>query len=212
MRRGRQSLHPPRERLTIQPVRTVLVLVLVLVVLVGCSRGGGGSLDAGAVEPPVVMDAGWTLSPQALDSWLRWQSGLRGASSPGDGGVRRASGRQRARLEADLLAEAGLSFDEVDLVEDVVAAVVTQWHVDQLVDSDLRGRVAGALGELSEAQRREAEALLASASSDAGWAHSAARAALEARFGAGSLHALEARRQEVTSAWDALMDPRGRGP
>ena len=146
---------------------------------------------------------GWTLTTSALDAWLGWQAELALVAPRLDGGTAREVARRRAWREVRSLADAGLTFDEVDRIEAVVAVVATEWNVERLATGGPGARQGNALDDLSEAQRARAEAALKGPLE-----RSTSGAALEARFGAEAMRVLESRRARVSSAWDALVDSR----
>lgn len=123
-----------------------------------------------------------------------------------DGGHPRETGKRRARLEAQRLADAGLTFEDVDRIEAVVAAAVTEWNIERIAGSGGEARFGAALGGLSEAQRAKAEAALGSSVAPRSSAPS-----LAARFGVDTMRTITAREAEITRAWDALTDSRGEG-
>ncbi len=141
----------------------------------------------------------------ALDAWLGWQVAMAGQKSVADGGLPRLLAMRRARFEAQRLADAGLTFDEVDRIEAIVAVAVTEWNLERLAGAGERSRFNAALVGLSEAQRAQAEAALGGSSTRSN------PALLEARFGAETVRVLETREVELTRAWDALTEAKGEG-
>jgi hypothetical protein len=178
-----------------------------LLLLLGCTRQvSSAPVDAGAVERAAIADAGVGLSLAALDAWLSWQATLAKESVGRDAGTGLEATRRRARREARALEEVGLSFDEVDRIEALVAAAVAEWSEQRLGGDGLRLRVSRGLAELSVEQRERAEAALFDAPAVA-----AVPSSLEARFGVETTRSLLARRAELTRAWDALVDARTAG-
>jgi len=180
-----------------------------LVLLFGCPKPAEVP-DAGpAPEVAESPDAGW-LSPDALDAWLRYQQAL--AALPalvrGDGGhaLGRDDVRARAKAEAALRADAGLSVEQVDRIEAVVAEVVTTRTLARLSGGDAVEKFQGALADLGPEQRAKAEAALRElkAKSPAG-----ALDDVEAKFGADAVRVVLTRESEVTKTWDALLEARG---
>lgn len=184
----------------------VLLLVAGLA-LAGCPKPTEAP-DASAPEgSAAAVDAGAWLTPGALDAWLRYQRGV--ATLPpvgrGDGGAvtARDEVKARARAEAALLADAGLSANDVDRIEALVAAVVTERTLARLAGGDALQQFEGVLAELSPEQRAKAEAALIDlkAKTPAG-----SLAAAEAEFGSDAVRLVLTREAEVTKTWDALLD------
>lgn len=173
-----------------------------LLLLLACARQvSSAPVDAGAVEQAAVTDAGVGLSLVALDAWLSWRATLAKESGGRDAGAGLEATRRRARREARALEEVGLSFEEVDQIEGLVAAAVAEWSEQRLGSEGLRRGVSRGLAELSVEQRARAEAALFDAPAVA-----PAPSSLEARFGVETARSLNARRAELTRAWEALVD------
>ena len=164
------------------------------------------AVDAG---PPIVeaLDAGPIVTEARLAAWLIWQQALAALPPLGrpDGGGG-AELRHRAREEAALLADAGLTSDEADEIEAVVAAVVAERNVAKLTGADALAQFRSGMKLLSVEQRVKAEAALADLQ---------AKSAQGSLVGVESQHGLEAvrvvltREAEVTKTWDALLEARG---
>lgn len=152
-----------------------------------------------------VVDGGFCLTPRALDAWLSWQGAMADRSRMTDGGYSREAAKHRARLEAQRLADAGLTFEDVNRIETAVAVAVTEWNIERLVGSGEGRRFGAVLVGLSEAERAKAEAALGVT------VPRASPVSLEARFGVDTMRALAAREAEITRAWDALTESRGEG-
>lgn len=187
-------------------MRRALVL-LVVGGLTACPKPTAAP-DASAPGPQVAaVDAGSWLTAEALDGWLRYQRGAT-ALAPvgrGDGGVvtARDEVKARARAEAALRADAGLTVEQVDRIEALVAAVVTQRTLAKLSGGDALQQFEGALVELGPEQRAKAEAALTELK---GKAPAPSLAAAEAEFGADAVRLVLTRESEVTKTWDALLD------
>lgn len=187
-------------------MQRVFVLVAGLA-LAGCPKPTEAP-DASAPDvTAATVDAGSWLTPGALDAWLRYQRGV--ATLPhvgrGDGGAvtARDEVKARARAEASLLADAGLSTDEADHIEALVAAVVTERTLAKLAGGDAVQQFEGALAELSPEQRAKAEAALIDLKAKVPPSN---LAAVEAEFGADAVRLVLTRESEVTKTWDALLD------
>lgn len=174
--------------------------------LLGCAKPPAtiGNGDAGPALAEVV-DAGPVVTEARLAAWLRWQQALAGLPPVGraDGG---ADLRQRARQEAALLAEAGLTSDQADAIEAVVAAVVAERNVARLTGADVLQQFRVGVAQLGEDQRIRAEAALADlqAKSTQG-----SLAPVEAQHGLEAVRVVLTREAEVTKTWDALLEARG---
>lgn len=178
-----------------------------MVLLLSCARSASSvGFDAGVEIAVAVVDGGFGLTPRALDAWLSWQGAMADRSRMTDGGHSREAAKRRARLEAQRLADAGLTFEDVDRIEAVVAVAVTEWNIERLAGSGEGRRFGAALVGLSEAQRAKAEAALGGSV-----APRSSLPLLEARFGVDTMRALTAREAEIIRAWDALTDSTGEG-
>lgn len=174
----------------------------------GCSRAPGlvASADAGLVALAQV-DAGPVVSLARLDAWLRWQQALAALPPPGRGdGGEGAALRQRARQEAALLADAGLTSDEADALEAVVAAVVAERNVARLTGAEALQQFKAGLQQLGDEQRKKAEQALADLQARSQQGN---LAAVEAQFGVEAVRVVLTREAEVTKTWDALLEARG---
>ncbi|MEW6435171.1 MAG: hypothetical protein AB1730_27030 [Myxococcota bacterium] len=187
-------------------------LLLVIALIAGSTLSAcpkpAPTADASEVVPAVAaVDAGSWLTAEALDGWLRYQRGA-AALAPvarGDAGpvTARDEVKARARAEAALRADAGLTAEQVDRIEALVAAVVTQRTLAKLSGGDALEPFEGALAELGPEQRAKAEAALTELR---GQAPAASLAAAEAEFGADAVRLVLTREPEVTKTWDALLD------
>lgn len=186
-------------------MRAMRWLGLCLLIL-GCPKPlePAGAGDAGPA-PVEVIDAGPIVTQARLDAWLRWQQALAGLPPLGrsDGG---ADLRQRARQEAVLLADAGLTSDQADALEAVVAAVVAERNVARLTGADALQQFRSGMKQLGGEQRLKAEAALADLQAKA---TQASLAAVEQQQGAEAVRVVLTREAEVTKTWDALLEARG---
>ncbi|MCC6337407.1 MAG: hypothetical protein IT380_25845 [Myxococcales bacterium] len=184
------------------------VALFLLLVLAGCPRPAAVA-DAGPAEAQAgAADAGW-LTQATLDAWLRYQRALQALPpvARGDAGVPgKEDVRARARAEAVLRADAGLSADGADRIEAVVAAVVTERTLAKLGVLDAVEKFDAALDQLGPEQRAKAEAALTDLKAKA---PQAALAPVEAQFGADAVRVVLTREAEVTKTWDALLEARG---
>lgn len=179
--------------------------LVVVLMLCGCPRSAapGDEGDAGRALVAII-DAGPPVTLARLDAWLGWQKVMASLPPLGlDGG---SSLRRRARQEAALLADAGLSFDQVDAIEAVVAAVVAERNVARLTGVEALQQFRQGVQQLGTEQRLKAEAAMADlqARSTQG-----SLAPLEAQYGADAVAVVLSREAEVTRTWDALLEARG---
>lgn len=163
-----------------------------------------GPADSGALAVEAV-DAGPMVTEARLAAWLQWHQAL--AALPG---INRADGgaqlRSRARKEAALLADAGLTSDEADAIEEVVAAVVAERNVARLTGADALQQFREGMTHLSEEQRLKAEAALADLQVKSA---QGSLVQVEARHGLEAVRVVLTREAEVTKTWDALLEARG---
>jgi hypothetical protein len=180
---------------------------LIALALLACRPPPAAPGDAGPAQAPsaTATDAGWALTDERLTAWLRWQH-LLAALPPApraDAGALREGLTRRARAEAALLADAGLTLAEADRIEAVVSVVVAERTVEKLSGGAALEQFKSALAELSFEQKAHAEAAFAEASARAA---ASARPALEARFGVEAIAAIVTRESEVTKTWDSLLE------
>ncbi len=168
--------------------------------------------EAAVVEVPrpaqeaLAPDAGPAVTAASLDAWLRWQQALARLPTPGrgDGGAGALLGR--ARQEAALLAEVGLTSVAADAVEEIVAAVVAERSMARLTGADALAEFSASLAQLPPERRAKAEGALMELKERAA---AASTTELEARFGAEVVRVVLTREAEVTKTWDTLLDARG---
>lgn len=193
------------------PVRGVPRLAPIVVLsLAACPAPRPTVADAGlaVVAPERGVDAGFTLTPQKLDAWLAY-AGFVLAFPPlgkSDGGLRDEVQR-RARLDEKFKADAGLSEQDVDAIEELVGAVVAQRNISRITGADAVKELERATLELKEEQRAQAQKALAEIKAKT--APGAALTDERARYGDENVRVLLTRETEVTKTWDALMDVRG---
>ena len=154
------------------------------------------------------VDAGPLVTEARLAAWLAWQDALSklpplGHSDAGSAGLEL---RHRARQESALLADAGLTADQADEIEAVVAAVVAERNVAKLTGADALQQFRAGMASLNPEQRLKAEAALADlqAKSPQG-----SLTAVEALHGVDAVRVVLTREAEVTKTWDALLEARG---
>ncbi len=163
-------------------------------------------IDAGPVVIEVV-DAGPLVTEARLAAWLAWQQAVAGLPALGrpDGGGG-AELRLRARREAELLADAGLTSDEADAIEAVVAAVVAERNVAKLTGADALQQFRAGMKHLSVEQRVKAEAALADLQVKSS---QGSLVPVETQHGVEAVRVVLTREAEVTKTWDALLEARG---
>lgn len=174
--------------------------------LLGCPPSAApiGPVDSG---PAVVagVDAGPVVTEARLAAWLGWQRALAALPSPSrlDGGLEL---RLRARQEALLLADAGLTSAQADTIEEVVAAVVAERNVARLTGADALQQFRMGMMHLSVEQRLKAEAALADLQVKSA---QGSLAQVETLHGVEAVRVVLTREAEVTKTWDALLEARG---
>lgn len=105
-------------------------------------------------------------------------------------------------MEAILLADAGLSSDQAEAIEALVAAVVAARNVGSLSGSGAMEQFRGGLPQMGPEQRARAEAALAELETNS---TQRSMAALEARYGAEAVRVVLTREAEVTAIWESLL-------
>ncbi len=146
--------------------------------------------------PVLTESATGALSEAKVAAWLEYQRQMMTRSDAGAQG--------RARRERSIRTDAGLTEDEVDRIEDVVAAVVTQRNLAKLTGGDAVKQFEQATASLTAAQRAKAEQAMADLRARA--AQSTNLDAERARFGEDAVRAVMAHEAEVTKMWDALVE------
>ncbi|MBE2249543.1 MAG: hypothetical protein IAE78_08330 [Myxococcus sp.] len=178
-------------------------LALVLLLL-GCPdrRQAAAPVEGPAVTQADPSDAGGLVTSARLDAWLGYHRALRAGPDAGPEDAREKATRERAvRLAA------GLSERDVDELEELIGAVVTQRTIGRLTGADaMRGfeKVAAGL-PLEQRQRVEAAFGDVKARAQQGSALEAERA----RFGDEAVALVLAREAELTEVWDWLLNGRG---
>jgi hypothetical protein len=181
--------------------------LVAFVLFLGCPKPEPvGPVDSG---PAIVeeLDAGPMVTEARLDAWLRWQQAMAalpplGRADGGGGGELRA----RARQEAALLADAGLTSDQADALEAVVAAVVAERNVAKLTGADALAQFRSGMKTLGPEQRAKAEAALADLQAKS---VQGSLGPVEAVYGAEAVRVVLTKEAEVTKTWDALLEARG---
>lgn len=160
-------------------------------------------MDADAsVAQVAVIDAGPVVTEARLAAWLDWQKAL-AALPVSDAGVDAGDVmRRRARVELTLLADAGLTIEQADALEAVIAAVVAERNVGKLSGADALAQFKAGLAQLSPEQRARAEKAISDLQAKA---PQGSLAAVEAQFGSDAVRVVLSREAEVIKAWDALL-------
>ncbi len=104
------------------------------------------------------------------------------------------------------MADAGLTSDEADAIEEVVAAVVAERNVARLTGADALQQFRQSMAHLSVEQRLKAEAALADLQVKSA---QGSLVQVEARHGVEAVRVVLTREAEVTKTWDALLEARG---
>jgi hypothetical protein len=152
-----------------------------------------------------AIDAGPMVTEARLAAWLEWQKAMAGLVAA-DGGD---SLKWRARAELALLADAGLTVDQVDALEAVISAVVAERNVSKLTGAEALAKFKQGLAQLAPEQRAKAEAALneLQAKNPQG-----SLAGVEAQFGPEAVRVVLTREAEVIKAWDGLLEGRAEAP
>ena len=180
------------------------ILVLSALCLSACVRpltsqsSDASSAPAPAALSDAVPDAGW-LTPAKVDAWLRYHQRL--LTRP-DGGTLDLP--QRARRERAVRLDAGLSEDEVDRIEDLVAAVVTARTLSRLTGGDALRDFEQATANLTPTQRAQAQKAMADLRAKT--QQTSGFETERSRFGAEAVDAVMAREAEITKTWDWLVE------
>ena len=199
------SASPWRTRMTFTRRRLADLrpgVVAVLGLLCACARPQADAVsirDAGQLVGHRT-DAEPLVTPRSVEGWLTWQRAVAAL----DAGV--VTARARAVTEAALMRDAGLDDAQVEAVEAVVAAVVTERTLSSITGTQALDAFRDNLASLGPEQRAKAmaalEAMNPGRSSDAGFA------SLEGQFGGVAVQAVRAREAEVGAAWEALLQRR----
>jgi hypothetical protein len=163
-------------------------------------------VDAGTLVGGAV-DAGPLVTEARLAAWLKWQAELAAlpALSRADGGPGPSELRARARQEAMLLVDAGLTNEQADAIEAVVAAVVAERNVARITGADALQQFKEGMAHLSVEQRVKAEAALAATQIKA---TQTSLKQVEEQHGVEAVRVVLTREAEVTKTWDALLEAR----
>ena len=173
---------------------TARIGLLLFSALAACTKATPVALEDAGV---VAIDAGSNaavVTAEKLDAWLRWQRAVMTL----DAGT---EVRVRARDEARLLRDVGLAPADADLVEAVVAAVVSERNLEKISGAEAMAQFKERLEALAPEQRAKAEAALGEARAKG----SAPLVQAETEFGADAVRIVLAREAEVTVAWEALL-------
>lgn len=176
--------------------------------LFGCppSAPRATAADSGTLVGGLV-DAGPLVTEERLAAWLKWQAALAALPSLSrtDGGPGPTELRARARQEALLLTDAGLTNEQADAIEAVVAAVVAERNVARITGADALQQFKEGMAHLSVEQRVKAEAALAATQIKV---PQGSLKQVEEQHGAEAVRVVLTREAEVTKTWDALLDAR----
>lgn len=168
--------------------------LLLFSALAACTKTTPVALgDAGLVHVDAGVSVG-VVTAGKVDAWLRWQRAVQTL----DAGT---EVRLRAREEARLLRDVGLAPADADLVEAVVAAVVSERKLEKISGAEAMAQFKQRLEELSPEQRAKAEAAMG----DPRGKGAAPLVQAETEFGPDAVRVVLAREAEVTAAWDTLL-------
>ncbi len=183
--------------------------IVIGVIVMACPRTTSAPDAASPAGAAAVPDAGPWLTAGELDAWIRVQHAAP-STPPGDAGREASTAALRAqvRAEAAWLADAGLTAALAERIEALVAVVVTERTLSRLSGGAAVAQFEQALGGLAPEQRAKAQAALAGLE---GKVVAPALTAAEAEFGADAVQIVLQREDDVTRAWDALVDSTTRG-
>ena len=180
---------------------TVLTLLLL-----GCPERrevSSVAADAGGLRPVAVTEAVAAISAEKLDAWLRYHRALSAAVGV-DGGL---DAKGKALRERAVRAEAGLTEADVDRLEELIGAVVTQRTIGKLTGAEaLRGFDKVTL-TLKPEQRQKVEEAFGDVKARA--QQGASLDAERAKFGDDAVTLVLAREAELTEVWNSLLNGRG---
>lgn len=179
--------------------------VLTLLFFACPERGGVSSagVDAGGLRPIAAAEPVATISAAKLDGWLRYHRALN-ADLGGDGGL---DAKGKALRERVVRAEAGLTEADVDRLEELIGAVVTQRTIGKLTGAEaLRGFDKVTL-TLKPEQRQKVEEAFGDVKARA--QQGASLDAERAKFGDDAVTLVLAREAELTEVWNSLLNGRG---
>jgi hypothetical protein len=181
-------------------------LVLLTLLLLGCPDrrevpSASPRTESGRPTAESFTDSG--VSAAKLDAWLRYHHALRTISSD-DGGI---DVKGKALKERGVRAQMGLTEADVDKIEDLVAAVVTQRTIATFTGAQaLRGFDKVTL-TLKPEQRFKVEEAFGDVKARAQLG--ASLDAERAKFGDEAVTLVLSREAELTEVWDSLLNGRG---
>lgn len=199
--RNNRLTHPSPEPCLTDQVPSLYRSVLLHLILActSCAKPALPQPDAGLPQPEV--DAGPMVTEVRLGAWLRWQQALQALPQQDAGD--RSTLRQRARQEAALLSENGLTSEQAEAIEAVVSAVVAERNVARLTGADALGEFRARIQQLSPEQRLKAEAALVELQAKS--AHGSLASVVEV-YGPEAVRVVLTREAEVVQTWDALFE------
>lgn len=112
----------------------------------------------------------------------------------------------KAKRERALRVDAGLSEAEIDVIEDLVAALVTQRNLAKLTGVDALRDFEQAAVAMTSAQKEQTGKAMAGARVRA--AQAASLEAEKNRFGTANVEAFLSREADLTKTYDAMVEGR----
>lgn len=179
-------------------------LALVILVLVACParrEASSAGPDAGSARSSTEPEAVAPVSAAKLDAWLRYHRALRAGD---DGGL---DAKGRALHERAVRTEAGLSEADVDRLEDLIGAVVTQRTIGKLTGAEALRGFDKVTVTLKAEQRQKVEEAFGDVKARA--QQGASLEAERAKFGDEAVSLVLTREPELTEVWDSLLNGRG---
>lgn len=172
---------------------------IAVVVFCACPKRDAAPVEVAAT--PAALDAGARPIGELIDAWLAYHRDL---ARDADAGLDAVA---RARRERSVRSTAGVSESEIDTVETLIGAVVTQRTIAKLTGAEALKEFERATGTLKPEQRQKVEAAFGEVKSRA--AQSATLEAERATFGDDAVNAVLAKEAEVTAMWEQLLEGRG---
>lgn len=178
-------------------------IAVIFVLAAGCKKEAPATADAAVTVARVeVVDAGFVLTPELLDAYLRYQRAAAAGSGPGslDGGA----AYDRAQRDEAALKANGLDDAEVTRIDELVSTVIARRMVTQLAANPEFMPDMAAMGQaLNEEQKKHMADALAAFKQQ----QQQAKELVEERkrFGSKNIDVLLTREAEVTKAWSQLM-------
>jgi hypothetical protein len=176
-------------------------IAVILAVLAGCHRDGVQAVaDSGPQgAAPAAVDAGFALTAELLDAYLRYHKASAALQPSPDGGMMDRAARDEAALK-----QTGLSDGQVLRIDEMVASVVARRTVTQLAANPEFMPDIAAMGQaLNAEQKQRMDEAMAAFKQQQQQAKELTDE--RKRFGTQNIDVLLTREAEVTKAWSDMM-------